>query len=126
MRLDLAIGCDSSLLVYTGVEFSQVSFVKFYIAGGIILACLHLVSFLSIPRRLVSPNFYRVWSNVLLALLMLAWICLAIGFIWPELLRGRDVFNLFALVGCAVVAPVATIVASVVLRVFRRLRVRAD
>ena len=126
MQLVLAIGCESLALVYAGVEFSQVNFVPFYIAAAIGLASLHVVSWLSIPRRLISPLCYRVWSNVLLALLMFSWICLAIGFVWPELLRGRDVINLFALVGCAVVAPVATLLASAVLRIFSRGKVRAD
>lgn len=122
--LIVPIAARQARVVPAGVEFSQVDFGPIYIAGAVVLALFHLVSVASVPRRLLSARAYRLWISVLLSLLALFWVDLAVAFSRPELMRGRDLLNLFLLIGCPVVAPLTTLAVSAWLRLSGALRRR--
>jgi uncharacterized membrane protein YGL010W len=107
-------------VLLAGVDFSQVDLSPLYLRIGLALAVLHLVSLAAIPARLVSPRLRRTWRSSLVALLALGWATVFVGFRWPELIRGRDLFNLFSLVGGLVVAPLVTLAASLAIWLLRR------
>jgi len=113
---------NPSLPVLAGVDFSQVDLTAFYLRIGLTFAALHGVSLAAIPGRLLSPRCRRAWRSSLVVLLALGWAVVAIGFVQPELIRGRDLLNLFSVIGGLVVAPLVTLAASLTLRIRRRRR----